>query len=114
MNDLVSTVPVSYTHLDVYKRQAFHQLRPLCGDTPIAVTCLTGTAEMTAQREQRGCCDIAGIRPQSYRFNNIRSRANTAADNQGNIVADAFVTQPLINGRQCQLYGNKMCIRDRF
>ena len=61
---------------------------------------------MTAQREQRGCCDIAGIRPQSYRFNNIRSRANTAADNQGNIVADAFVTQPLINGRQCQLYGN--------
>ena len=26
------TIPVSYTHLDVYKRQLYEQMMPLCGD----------------------------------------------------------------------------------
>ena len=52
----VSSVPVSYTHLDVYKRQVYTQVITIIDDTAPTWTTVAGALDVTLE-----CSDAAGI-----------------------------------------------------
>ena len=58
---------------------------------------------MAAEREQSGGGDVACVRAERDGFQKIGRVANRAADNHGNLIADAFVAQSLIDRGERQL-----------
>ena len=49
-----NVIAVSYTHLDVYKRQHLGQINIICGATQIAETCSAGSARAITRRRCNG------------------------------------------------------------
>ena len=92
--------------------QPLHKLRALGRNTPVAFSALTGTAKMAAEGKQCRCSNIAGIRAKRDGLHDVRCAADAAADNNGNAVADSFVTESLINSRQGEFNRDTNVIAD--
>ena len=92
--------------------QPLDQLRALRGDAPRASAALTGAAEVAAHGDQRRRADIAGVRPQSHGLDHVGRGTDAAACDQGHLIADALLPQPLVHGRQRQLNGDTHIVAD--
>ena len=92
--------------------QPLDQIGALGGDAPAAPTCLTGAAQVAAHGQQRGGGDIAGVRAQGDGLDHIGGGADAAAHDQGHVVPDTLVPQPLIHGGQRQLHGDAHVVAD--
>ena len=77
--------------------QAFHEVGALGRDAPVAFAALAGAAEVTAEREQGGGRDIAGVGAERDGFHHVRCAPDRAADDERHVVADPLVAQPLIH-----------------
>lgn len=95
-----------------FRVQPFYQLWTLSGDTPVALAGLTALAQVASKSQQCGSAHIAGVCPQRNGLYNIGSAPDASSNYQRYIVADAFVTQTLVNSRQGKLYGNSHIVPD--
>ena len=77
--------------------QAFYQFGALGCNAPVALAVLAGAAQMAAERQQGSRCDINRIRAECNRLDDICGVADGAADDDGDIVADALVAQALVD-----------------
>ena len=95
-----------------FRVKAFDQFRNLCRDTPVAFTALAAAAEVTSKSQQRCRSDINRICAQRNSFYNIGRGMNRTADDNRDISADTFISQPLIDCCKRQFNRNAYIIPD--
>ena len=77
--------------------EALHKVGTLGCDAPVALAGLAASAQMAAERQKCRRADVARICTERDGLDNIGAGANGAADNERNLVADAFIAQALID-----------------
>ena len=82
-----------------FRIQPLDEFRALSSDSPVAFTALAGAAQMTAKGQKGGCRYIAGICAEGDGFNDIGRASDASADDQGNLIPDAFIPQALVYPR---------------
>ena len=90
--------------------KSFYKVGTLGCNTPVAFTCLTGSAKMTTEGKQSGSSNITGVGTESDRFNYITCTAYRTAYNQRNIISDTFIAKSLVNRRKGKFNGNTYII----
>ena len=67
---------------------------------------------MAAHRQQSRRCDINRVSAERYSLYDVRAASDRTADNDGNIVSDTLVAEPLVNACERKLYRNAYVIAD--
>ncbi len=81
-------------------------------ETLFALALLAGAAQMAAQGKQGSGCNVNRIRTQCDGLDDICGIADGTANNNGYVVADALITQTLVNRSQSELNRDTYVIAD--
>ena len=92
--------------------ETLDELGTLRRNAPVALAAVAGAAEVTPERQKRRRADIAGIRAQCDRLDEVGRGADGARDHEGDVVADALLTQAGVDRGERKFDGDAHVVAD--
>ena len=92
--------------------EALDKLGTLRHNAPVALAAVAGAAEVTPERQKRRRTDIAGVCAQCDRLDEVGRGADGARDHEGDVVADALLTQAGVDRGERKFDGDAHVVAD--
>ena len=92
--------------------KALYKVGTLRCNTPVALTGVAASAQVAAHGEQSRSSYVDCVRAERDCLYDVRTASDGTAHNDGDVISDTLVAEPLVNARESQLYRNAYVIAD--